>query len=580
MVWKQEYERWLDSDVLEEEQREELANLQSDETELEDRFYKSLTFGTGGMRGEIGVGTNRMNVYTVRKAAQGLADYLQSFGEDAVRKGVVIAYDNRYRSQEFAREAALTLGANGVRAYVLSSLRATPLLSFSVRHLQTSAGIMITASHNPPEYNGLKVYGEDGCQLVPKDADALISYVNRIEDELTVRTGDERELQQQGLLAYVDEEVDEAYLEHLKGITLNQSIVDESGDDLSVVYTPLHGAACQATVDALKQAGFSNLTVVEEQAKPDPSFSEVSSPNPEEHRAFDRAIEIGKEHDADILMATDPDGDRIGLAVKDGSGDYTVLTGNQTGALLMEYILQTRKEQGTLPDDGLVIKTIVTSELGQAIANKYGVTLENTLTGFKFIGERILQAHDEKQATFLFGYEESYGYLIQPFVRDKDAVQVALMAAEVALYHKRNEKTLLQALEEMYEEYGWYLEELVSFKAKGKTGQEKIENVLDSFRKGQINDFAGLIVKCIEDYQQGKRYDIQKSTTEPIELPASNVIKVRFEDGSWFCLRPSGTEPKMKAYIGVQSESLSASRSQLLNIKRTVVEKVETILEK
>uniref|UniRef100_UPI002609163E phospho-sugar mutase n=1 Tax=uncultured Anoxybacillus sp. TaxID=263860 RepID=UPI002609163E len=458
MTWKATVEKWISYPHLDEELKQQL--LQANEKLLEDSFYKNLEFGTGGMRGEIGPGTNRMNIYTIRKAAEGLARYIVEQGEEAKARGIVIAYDSRHKSSEFALEVAKTVGKHRIKAYLFKGLRPTPGLSFAVRYLGAVAGVVITASHNPPEYNGFKVYGEDGGQITPVIADALIQYVNCVEDELSIQVATEQELLEKGLLMYIGEEVDQAYIERLKTIQLNPEVVASVAKDLKIVFSPLHGTAYALVRKGLESFGFQNVTIVEEQAIPDPNFSTVASPNPEEHAAFELAIQYGKAIDADMLMATDPDADRLGVAVKNQDGEYVVLTGNQMGALMLEYLLSQKKEKGMLQENGVVVKTIVTSDIGRAIAENYGLKTINTLTGFKFIGEKIREFEQTKAYTFQFGYEESYGYLIGDFVRDKDAVQSAVFAAEVAAYYKAQGKTLYDGLMEIFEKYGYYKESL------------------------------------------------------------------------------------------------------------------------
>ncbi|AOM82407.1 phospho-sugar mutase [Salisediminibacterium beveridgei] len=577
MTWHQEYERWDQFRHLDDKVKKQLDGLKGDEKALEDHFYKTLEFGTGGIRGEIGPGTNRMNVYTMRKAAKGLADYVSSKGEEAKKRGVVIAYDNRRMSKEFAVEAAETLGANGVKAYVFYELRPTPMLSFAVRHLNTYAGAMITASHNPPEYNGFKAYGEDGCQMVPADADQLIGYVNAVEDELSVETGDQNELLSQGLMQWVLDDVDEAYLQEMKAVIMDQALIDEMGKNLSIVFTPLHGTAQKPMMQAFDMAGFTNIHSVKAQAEPDTEFSTVKSPNPEEHSAFELAIQLGEEVNADLLIATDPDADRIGLAVKNHAGDYQVFNGNQTGGLLLDYLLRKRKEQNRLPENGMVIKTIVTSELGRKIAESFGMNSLDVLTGFKFIGEKIRQYEQTGEHTFLFGYEESYGYLIEPFARDKDAIQPGLLAAEMAAYYKKKGMTLYDALLEMYKTYGYYYEDLISYTFKGKEGSEKINKIMDTFRQNVATGNIDQDVVAVEDYKTGKRKDVLTGAETAIDLPASNVLKMFLSDGSWYCLRPSGTEPKIKFYVGVNGDSHEESTARLAEVKATLIAKAEEV---
>jgi len=573
MVYKEIVEKWTSFAGLEANLKAQLTELQTSDKLLEDSFYKHLEFGTGGMRGELGPGINRMNIYTVRKAAEGLGKYIVEQGEEAMKRGVAVAYDSRHQSPEFALEVAKVVGKLGVKSYVFEELRPTPALSFAVRYLNTFAGVVITASHNPPEYNGFKAYGEDGGQLPPEAADIIIKYVNEVEDELTIDVLEEKELLDKGLLTYIGADVDAAYVEQLKTIQLNRL---PEAKDLKIVYTPLHGTGNKPVRAGLEAFGFENVTIVKEQELPDANFSTVKSPNPEEHAAFEIAIRYGKEIDADILLATDPDADRLGVAVKDLSGEYTVLTGNQLGALMLEYLLSEKKEKGILPDNGVVIKTIVTSEIGRTVAKAYGIPTIDTLTGFKFIGEKIKEFEQTHEHTFLFGYEESYGYLIGDFVRDKDAVQSAIFAAEVAAYYKAKGLTLYEGLLEIFEKYGYYQEGLESLTLKGKDGAEQIAYIMDTFRKAPIKEVNGLNVVAVEDYLTSQR---QEGLTETlIDLPKSNVIKYYLEDGSWFCLRPSGTEPKAKFYFSVNSSTLEESTSKLSALKVGVMEQVNTVI--
>lgn len=574
MDYKKLAEKWSNFENLEQSLKAQLTELQTNEKLIEDSFYKHLEFGTGGMRGELGPGVNRMNIYTVRKAAEGLGKYIVEQGKEAMDRGVAIAYDSRHQSPEFALEVAKVVGKLGVKSYVFEELRPTPVLSFAVRYLHTFAGVVITASHNPPEYNGFKAYGEDGGQLPPEAADTIIKYVNAVEDELTIEVLEEKELLEKGLLTYIGEEVDTAYVEKLKTIQLNQLPVAK---DLKIVFTPLHGTANKPVRAGLAAFGFENVTVVKEQELPDANFSTVKSPNPEEHAAFEIAIGYGKEIDADILLGTDPDADRLGVAVKDLNGEYTVLTGNQLGALMLEYLLHEKKEKGILPENGIVIKTIVTSEIGRTIASAYDIPTLDTLTGFKFIGEKIKEFEHTGQHTFLFGYEESYGYLIGDFVRDKDAVQSAIFAAEVAAYYKAKGLTLYEGLLEIFKKYGFYQEGLESLTLKGKDGAEQIAYIMDTFRKAPIDEINGLKVVAVEDYYTSKK--IAGLTESLIDLPKSNVIKYYLEDGSWFCLRPSGTEPKAKFYFSVTSPSLEESTNKLNELKTGVMEKVNAVID-
>lgn len=574
MNWKQEFSRWLSYAQLDAELKEQLENMKQDEKKIEDSFYKNLEFGTGGMRGELGAGTNRLNVYTVRKATKGLASFIEKLGEEAKKRGVVVAYDSRHKSPELAMEVAATLGARGITTYVFESLRPTPVLSFAVRHLHTVSGIVLTASHNPPEYNGYKVYGEDGGQLPPKEADELISYVNAVEDELTVEVADVEQLKADGLLHIIGQKVDDAYAAELNNVIINKEMVQKVGKDLKIVFTPLHGTSNISVRRGLKEVGFTDVTVVKEQELPDPNFSTVKSPNPEEHAAFEYAIRDGEKVGADVLIATDPDADRLGVAVRNHNGEFQVLTGNQTGALMLDYLLSQKKENGTLPENGVVLKTIVTSEIGRTIAKAYGLDTVDTLTGFKFIGEKIRQYEESGQYEFQFGYEESYGYLIRPFCRDKDAVQSVLFACEVAAYYKSQGKTLYDGLLEVFEKYGFFREDLVSLTLKGKDGAEKIQEMMATFRENPPKEVAGLTVVAVEDYKASIVTSLQDGHKEEIHLPKSNVLKYQLEDGSWFCLRPSGTEPKIKFYFGVKDSSLQNSEQKLLTIKEDIMNRL------
>lgn len=572
MDWRMNADKWLRFARLDPKLKIELDSLKDDEKHLEEAFYKNLEFGTGGMRGEIGVGTNRMNIYTVRKASAGLAAYIEEHGDEAKQRGVVIAYDSRHKSPEFAMEAAKTLATRGIQTYVFEELRPTPELSFAVRYLHAYSGIVITASHNPPEYNGYKVYGPDGGQLTPDSADLVISKVNEIENELSIKVLDEQELKEKGLIKMIGPEVDRAYLEKLMTISENPSLSDET--NVKVVFTPLHGTANMPVRNILTNLKYQNVVVVKEQELPDPEFSTVKSPNPEEHAAFELAIREGKKIDADILIATDPDADRLGIAVKDMDGEYTVLTGNQTGALLLHYILTQKKEKGTLHANGIVLKTIVTSELGRRIASAFGLETIDVLTGFKFIAEKIKQFEATGEYKFLFGYEESYGYLIGDFSRDKDAVQAAMLAVEVCAYYKKKGMSLYEALLSVFEEYGYYQEGLRSLTLKGKEGADLIEKTLRVFRREPLKQLGEWKVTMIEDYLTGVRVK-EGSQEEKIVLPSSNVIKYYLEDGSWMCLRPSGTEPKIKFYFGVNDGSLMDSKLKLKKVEQEFMELVD-----
>nr|WP_295974053.1 phospho-sugar mutase [uncultured Bacillus sp.] len=568
MSWRKKADRWLQYELLDSIVKDQLNKISSNEKSLEEAFYKDLEFGTGGMRGEMGAGTNRMNLYTVRKASAGLAAYINSNGLEAEKRGVVIAYDSRHFSPEFAMEAAKTLATNGIQTYVFDSLRPTPELSFAVRYLQAFSGIVITASHNPPEYNGYKVYGADGGQLPPEAADVIIKEVNEIENELLIVVESEEVLKEKGLIKIIGPEVDQAYIEKLMTISENPTLADEV--DVKVVYTPLHGTGNIPVRNGLKALKYRYVTVVEEQELPDPEFSTVKSPNPEEAAAFALAMKEGSRLGADLLIATDPDADRLGIAVKNNEGEYVVLTGNQTGAILLHYILSQKQAKGTLPRNGVMLKTIVTSELGRKIADSFNVHTIDVLTGFKFIGEKIKEFENTGEYKFLFGYEESYGYLIGDFVRDKDAVQAALMGTEVSAFYKKKGMSLYDALMEIYKQYGYFLEGLRSLTLKGKDGAELIQKTLASFRENPLKEIGGLKVKAVEDYLTSKRTDAD-GTVQAILLPRSNVLKYYLEDGSWICLRPSGTEPKVKFYFSVNSGSLDESKGKLTHIEQQLM---------
>ncbi|RTR36398.1 phospho-sugar mutase [Robertmurraya yapensis] len=571
MNWKEQSTKWLQYQPLDNELKEQLLLL--NEKELEEAFYKNLEFGTGGMRGEIGVGTNRMNLYTVRKASAGLAAFIEENGEEAKRQGVVIAYDSRHKAPEFAMEAARTLGSRGIQTYVFDELRPTPELSFAVRYLKAYSGIVITASHNPPEYNGYKVYGPDGAQLANEDADALVDKVNAIVDELQIEVKSENELKDAGLIKIIGEEIDQAYFDKL--VTISENSIGQQSD-IKVVFTPLHGTGNKPLKNGLKALGYDQVHIVEEQELPDPQFSTVKSPNPEEHVAFELAIQKGNEVGADLLIATDPDADRLGIAVKNSVGEYVILTGNQTGALLLHYILSEKAKKKTLPSNGVMLKTIVTSELGKEIASSFGVETVDVLTGFKFIAEKMRQYEASGEYQFLFGYEESYGSLIANFARDKDAIQAALLATEICAFYKQKSMSLYDALLSVFEQYGYFIEGLRSLTLKGKEGAEKIQQTLTSFRETPLQEVAGLKVVKQEDYLKGISTTVEGQ--KEIDLPKSNVLKYFLKDDSWVCLRPSGTEPKIKFYFGVKGSSLDESRTKLKKIEEDFMHLVEEMM--
>lgn len=533
--------------------------LQLNKSQLEDHFYQYLQFGTGGMRGELGVGINRMNIYTIRKAAFGLAKYVSSNGNEAKERGVVIAYDTRHFSKEFAVETARVLGAHGVKSYVFSEARPTPELSFAVRYLHAFAGVVITASHNPKQYNGFKVYGNDGAQMVPKDIQIIIDEMSKVNDLFSIEVAN-LDLHSKWIL----EEIDHAYAKQLQKLKMR-----EINSEMKIVYTPLHGAGLEPITRGLREIGIKNIHIVEEQATPDGDFTTVPFPNPEENAAFEMAIALGKEVDADLLLATDPDADRLGVAVKQND-EYVLLTGNQLGALVIEYLLSTKKAVGLLPENGVVIKTIVTSELGAVIARSYGIEVINVLTGFKYIAEKIAEYEKTSKKQFIFGYEESYGYLVQPFVRDKDAVQLALVTAEMASYYEKQGKTLLMVLDSLFERYGYYCEKLVSKAFVGKSGQEEMKKLLDNYRSNPPREIGGLKVKCIEDYLTGiATYADGKIMN--INLPKENVLKYILQDHSWVAIRPSGTEPKCKFYISTTDQNRNKANTKIHAIYSSII---------
>ena len=554
MSWRETYQLWENFNDLEMELKNELKSLKDDSDTLEDAFYAPLEFGTAGMRGIIGAGVNRMNAYTVRQATEGLARFMDSLGDETKKRGVTIAYDSRHKSPEFAMEAAKTLGAHGIPAFVFESLRPTPELSFAVRHLNAFAGIMITASHNPAAYNGYKVYGEDGGQMPPKEADALTEYVRSVENMLEIEVLSKEDLLSKGLLTMIGEDVDSEYLENVKSVTVNPALVKEMSKEMKLVYTPLHGTGKMIGEKALKNAGFESIYLVPEQAEADPDFSTVKSPNPEEPGAFEYAIKLGKEIDADVLVATDPDADRLGIAVKTSEGHYEVLTGNQIASLMLHYLLTAQQEAGTLPANGVVLKSIVSSELPTQIAESFNVQMVDVLTGFKFIAEKIKQYETDGSKTFLFGFEESYGYLVSPFVRDKDAIQALVLIAEVAAYYKQKGDTLYDGLKQIFHNYGHYKEKTISISMQGITGAEKIKALMVKFREESPEEFAGIEVAYVEDFSISKRR-LADGTVEEIDLPPADVLKYTLVDNSWIAIRPSGTEPKIKFYIGACDDS-------------------------
>src|SRR5699024_5175728 len=562
MNWKETYLQWRNFEDLDDALKEDLASIEADEKLLEDAFYQPLSFGTAGMRGILGAGINRMNIYTIRQATEGLANLLEDYGEDAKDRGVAIAYDSRHMSPEFVMGLAKTLGAHGIKSYVVEAFRATPELSFAVRELNAFAWIMITASRNPADYNGYKVYGEDGGQMPPVDADAVTANVRAVENPLTVEAGDEAALKADGTITIIGEDIDQKYLDNMKAVVVDQALIDEMADQVSIVDTPLHGTGQMLVERTLADAGFTNVTYVAEQKEPDADFSTVKSPNPEEAGAFEVAEKYGKDNDADILIATDPDADRMGAAVKLPNGDYQVITGNQIAALMTHYILTAKKNTGTLPDNGVILKSIVSSEMPTTIAKSFGVETVDVLTGFKFIAEKIKNYEDDASKKFLFGFEESYGYLVKAFVSDKDAVQATLLLAELAAFYKKQGKTAYDGLQDLFAEYGTYQEKTISVSLPGQEGASKIEAILNNLRGEGLSEIAGQAVVKAEDYLQDTR-QFADGTTEALGMDKSNVLKYYLADETWIAVRPSGTEPKIKFYIGVVADSLEATQAKI-----------------
>ncbi|MBY5011201.1 phospho-sugar mutase [Streptococcus suis] len=569
MTYQESYQTWLDFADLPDYLREELVAM--DEKTKEDAFYTNLEFGTAGMRGYIGAGTNRINVFVVRQATEGLAKLVESKGEEAKQRGVAIAYDSRHFSPEFAFESAQVLAAHGIKSYVFESLRPTPELSFAVRHYNAIAGIMVTASHNPKEFNGYKVYGEDGGQMPPADAAALTDYIRAIDNPFTVELADLEASKENGFITVLGEETDVKYLEELKDLSINPELIAEYGKDMKIVYTPLHGTGEMLARRALAQAGFESVQVVEAQATPDPDFSTVASPNPESQAAFALAEELGREVDADVLLATDPDADRVGVEVRQADGSYWNLSGNQIGAIIAKYILEAHKQAGTLPANAALAKSIVSTELVTKIAESYGATMFNVLTGFKFIAEKIQEFEEKHNYTYMFGFEESFGYLIKPFVRDKDAIQAVLIVAEIAAYYRSRGMTLADGIDEIFKEYGYFAEKTISVTLSGKDGAEQIKAIMAKFRDNSPEQFNATDVAVFEDFALQTKTD-KDGNVEKLTTPPSDVLKYTLADDSWFAVRPSGTEPKIKFYIATVGETLAEAEEKIANIEKEINE--------
>ena len=567
MTYQENYQKWLDFADLPDYLRQDLNNM--DEKTKEDAFYTNLEFGTAGMRGLIGAGTNRINIYVVRQATEGLARLIESKGGNEKERGVAIAYDSRHFSPEFAFESAAVLAKHGIKSYVFESLRPTPELSFAVRHLNCFAGIMITASHNPAPFNGYKVYGEDGGQMPPHDADALTTYIRAIENPFTVEVADVEAEKTSGLIEVIGEAVDVEYLKEVKDVNINPALIEEFGKDMKIVYTPLHGTGEMLARRALAQAGFDSVQVVEAQATADPDFSTVKSPNPESQAAFALAEELGRKAGADVLVATDPDADRVGVEVLQKDGSYLNLSGNQIGAIMAKYILEAHKNAGTLPENAALCKSIVSTDLVTKIAESYGITMFNVLTGFKFIAEKIQEFEEKHNHTYMMGFEESFGYLIKPFVRDKDAIQAVLVVAELAAYYRSRGLTLADGIEEIYKEYGYYAEKTISVTLSGVDGAEQIKAIMAKFRNNAPKEWNATAITVVEDFK-AQTATAADGTVTNLTTPPSDVLKYTLADGSWIAVRPSGTEPKIKFYIAVVGESNEDSQAKIANIEAEI----------
>lgn len=567
MTYTENFQKWLDFEQLPDYLRQELLSM--DEKTKEDAFYTNLEFGTAGMRGYIGAGTNRISIYVVRQATEGLAKLIETKGEEAKKRGVAIAYDSRHFSPEFAFESAQVLAQHGIKSYVFEALRPTPELSFAVRHLNAYAGIMVTASHNPAPFNGYKVYGQDGGQLPPADADALTDFIRAIENPFAVELADLDESKSAGLIQVIGEDVDIEYLREVKDVNINQDLINNFGKDMKIVYTPLHGTGEMLTRRALAQAGFESVVVVESQAKADPDFSTVKSPNPESQAAFALAEELGREVDADVLVATDPDADRLGVEIRQPDGSYKNLSGNQIGAIIAKYILEAHKTAGTLPENAALAKSIVSTELVTKIAESYGATMFNVLTGFKFIAEKIQEFEEKHNHTYMFGFEESFGYLIKPFVRDKDAIQAVLLVAEIAAYYRSRGLTLADGIDEIYKEYGYFAEKTISVTLSGVDGAAEIKKIMDKFRENGPKQFNNTDIVLLEDFQK-QTATKNDGIISNLTTPPSNVLKYTLADDSWIAVRPSGTEPKIKFYIATVGNDLADAETKIANIEKEI----------
>lgn len=578
MNYKNLYENWLNDEYFDIKTKEELLSIKDNEKEIEDRFYKELEFGTGGLRGVIGAGTNRINIYTVSKATQGLADYILDQPEYTREKGVAIGYDSRFMSQEFAEITALVLNGNGIKTYLFDELRPTPMVSFAIRELGCIAGVVITASHNPPEYNGYKIYGEDGGQVPPPKDTEIIGYVNNVKDFKTIKRADKEEATKNGLFNIIGKEIDEKYDENVLQQLVNKEVI-EKASDLKIVYTPIHGTGNKPVRRILEKAGFINVNIVKEQELPDSKFSTVSYPNPEDPKAFTLALKLADEIGADVVVGTDPDADRVGAVVKNNSGEYVILTGNMVGVLLTDYILSQRKEKGTLSNKGAIISTVVSSNMTEKIAKNYNVDYFNVLTGFKFIGEKIKQFEQTGSNEYVFGFEESYGCLAGTYARDKDAVVATMLICELAAFYKNKGITLYEGLQEIYKKYGYFKEDIKSITLKGIDGLKDMDKIMTYLRTTTPTNVNEADVVETRDYKIGEIKDLVNNTTTDTNLPKSNVLYFTLSDKSWFCVRPSGTEPKIKIYFGVEEETEENANNKLKSLMNNVMEIIDGILK-
>ncbi len=574
MSYKEKYELWLNSNYFDDETKKELISIKDNEKEIEDRFYKNLEFGTGGLRGVIGAGDNRMNIYTVRLATQGLANYILKQNDNS-KSGVAIAYDSRFMSPEFADEASLVLNANGIKTYVFESLRPTPELSFAVRELNCIAGIVVTASHNPPEYNGYKVYWSDGAQVpFPRDEE-IISEVINISGYESVKTMDKNIAIEKGLYNVLGYDIDRKYYEEVKKQVVNSDLIKKVSNDLSIVFTPIHGTGNEPVKTILKEVGFNNVHIVKEQEEPDSNFTTVGYPNPEDPKVFKLAIDLAKKVNADIILGTDPDADRVGAVVKNDNGEYIVLSGNSTGLIMTEYLLSAKKSSGTLPENGAIISTIVSTNMTSEIAKAYGCDYYETLTGFKYIGEKILNFEKDNSNEYIFGFEESFGSLAGTYARDKDAVVATMLLCEIAGYYKLQGKTLYNALQDLYKKYGYYKETIEAITLKGKDGAELISKIITNIRNNSPKEIDGSKIIETRDYLLGTTINNITNEEFKIDMPKSNVLYYTTEDGTWFCIRPSGTEPKIKIYFGIVSTSNEEADKKLQRVVNHVLQLFE-----